>query len=188
MSQATNPWRAARLKVEAAEKEFQPIGRIYTPPQLPPGAVPVADRVLPRFVQVGASQSPHGVPPIGTIGLPAGWVINDEFADDSEIRVMPFRFPWYSRAYALRAVNGLFAIVRNVSPFELSPGHQVVVQYNDMREWMAIFGRIKQLGTGEMTLELPSDEQRRVGFAEIHFVGRVVCWWNESAVVTYCGK
>src|SRR4051812_29729639 len=85
--------------------------RTYGGTELPPGAVAVSERVLARWAEPGTKSEPHGVPPIGVIGLPAGWVVEDLFDDQTaSLRVLPFRFPWYSRAYGLRCEDRLCAV------------------------------------------------------------------------------
>lgn len=156
--------------------------KVYGGAALPPGAVPVTERVLARYVQPGTRAEPHGVPPIGIIGLPAGWVIED-LCDESveSIHVLPFRFPWYSRAYALRCDDRMCAVLRNVQPTELRSGNQVVVQLNEEFDWTAIFGKVDRLSMLSIKLESPDGRARDIGHEHIHFVGKVVGWWDSEA-------
>lgn len=149
---------------------------------LPPGAVEVKDRILARYVTPGMTGEPHGVPPIGIIGLPEGWILAEMFTDDSaDLECLPFRFPWYSRAYALRCGDRLCAVIRNVQPMELSNGQQVVVQFNDSRDWTTVFGRIGRMSLLEFELTRPDGTVDKIENDIIHFVGKVMCWWDEEA-------
>jgi hypothetical protein len=150
--------------------------------ELPPGAVPVEKRTLARFVPPGRVQEPHGVPPIGVIGLPSGWVITELFGDDGdEIRVLPFRFPFHSRAYALRCGDQLCAVIRNVQAQELSTGNEVVIQYGEGGGWDAQFGRVEQIGALTMRVRLPDGALETVEHENVRFIGKVMCWWNDEA-------
>ncbi len=156
--------------------------KTYGGRELPPGAVAVGERVLARFAEPGTKNETHGVPPIGIIGLPSGWVIEDLFDENTaSVRVLPFRFPWYSRAYALRCEDRLCAVLRNVQPRELSSGQQVVVQLNDSGDWSAYFGRVKKMGMSSVNIEAPDLSLRDFHYEDIHFVGKVMCWWDEEA-------
>jgi hypothetical protein len=160
--------------------------KIYGGDALPPGAVPVAKRVLARWVPPGTRREPHGVPPIGDIELPAGLVLAELFDEGGpdEVRVLPFRFPWYSRAYALRGGEPLCAVFRNVEPTELGAGTQVVVQFNDARDWTAVFGTIEKLELRDFKLRLPDGELRDVNGEQVHFIGKVVAWWDDEVPAT----
>jgi hypothetical protein len=158
--------------------------KIYGGDALPPGAVGVAHRVVARFAPPGRTAGENGIPPIGLLILPGGEVIADLYDDDTaeEVRVLPFRFPWYSRAYSIRTPDGstLHAVMRNIQASELMSGAQVVVQFNESHDWSAYFGTVeKPDGTG-FKLRLPSGELRPVPAEEIQFVGKVAGWWDDS--------
>jgi hypothetical protein len=157
------------------------IRKLYGGESLPPGAVPVEKRVLARYVTPGAANEPHGIPPIGVIGLPVGWVIAEMYTDDDELHVLPFRFPWWRRAYALRCGDRLCAVVRNVQQMELAHGNQVVVQYNERRDYNAIFGRIEKLTMLGFDLRTPDGRLLPLGHEEVQFVGKVIAWWDDQA-------
>jgi hypothetical protein len=159
--------------------------KVYGGSALPPGALAVNERTLARYVTPGTVREPHGVPPIGIIGLPEGWVISELYTDDvEEIRVLPFRFPWYSRAYALRSGERLCAVMRNVQPQELGAGVQVVVQFNETGDWSAIFGIIVRTGFLGFRLRRPDGVEQDVSTEAVHFVGKVVAWWDDAAAAT----
>lgn len=156
------------------------INKVFAGSELPPGAVPVEERVLARYVPPGTKIIPHGVPPIGTIYLPMGSIDVEGMEDETELVVLPFRFPFYSRAYALRCAGHPCAVLRNVQPTELAQGNWVVVQYNEIGDWNATFGRIEKLNLMSFDLRMPDGALRNVSHEKIQFVGKVMCWWGET--------
>ncbi|MGN6505649.1 MAG: hypothetical protein ACTHM6_08810 [Tepidisphaeraceae bacterium] len=147
---------------------------------LPPGSLRVEERVLARYAPPGATQKEHGVPPIGSITIPHGTIV-PELTDEEveEVRVLPFRFPWSRRAYALRCGERLCAVCRNVQPMEINVGLQGVVQFNDTRDWSTIFGRIVRARLASFDFRRPNGDIMHVSHEHIHFVGKVICWWDE---------
>ncbi|MBC8106249.1 MAG: hypothetical protein H7Z14_06635 [Anaerolineae bacterium] len=168
------------LRCESGTASIE-IRKLYGGEEIPPGSKAVEDRVLARYVPPGTRHEPHGVPPIGIIGLPAGWVMEELFDGVEELRVLPFRYPLYSRAYALHCGDRLCAVLRNVQPFDLSLGNQVVVQYNESFDWTAVFGTLVKVGTTEFRLRSPDSDETEIDHEKIHFVGKVMCWWDEAA-------
>lgn len=156
------------------------INKVYGGDALPPGSVAVEERVLARYVPPGTKAVPHGVPPIGEVFLPGGSISTEGSEEADQINVLPFRFPFYSRAYALSLSGYPFAVIRNVQPDELTGGNWVVVQFNDSGDWSAIFGRIGKMGVMSFELQMPDGSVRKVSHDEVQFVGKVMAWWQEG--------
>ncbi len=148
---------------------------------LPPGAVPFPERCLARYCTPGATRLLHGVPPIAAIGMPSGWVVSDDSLDDAEeIRVLPFRIPSFSRAYAVRCGSRLYMITRNAQPAELFAGVVCVIQLNEAYAWNAIFGKIMQVSMSSITIRRPDMSEETYDHTMMSFVGKIICWWDDS--------